>query len=153
MISVQPMQFTRLGNFAVVTRVTGPTHHYLGLRLSQGVDQGVPEVEELASSSPNDTIGPMPDQAQVVEEVLVGLDNANGRLGTDYKVKAIRYRSSDPVIKGVYTLLTESLVDHIDQSNREADGDAPPLDDETLAQIADQSFQEYDVREAADGRI
>ncbi len=30
-----------------------------------------------------------------------------------------------------------------------ADLDYPPLDDETLAQIADQSFQEFDAREAA----
>jgi hypothetical protein len=146
------MQFTMFGDFEVVTRVTGPAHHYLGLRLSQGVDQGVPEVEELASYSPTDPVVPKPDRVQVIEEVLAGLDTANGRLGTNYKVKAIRYCSSDPVIKGVYTLLTESLVEHIDRSHRRADGDIPPLDDETLAQIADQSFQEYDVREAADGR-
>ncbi len=146
------MRFTRFGDFEVVTRITGPTHHYLGLRLFQDADQGIPEVEELALSSPTDPEGPRPDPAQVVEEVLGGLEAANGRLGTNYKVKAIRYCSSDPVIKGAYTLLTESLVDHLDQSHRRAVGDSPPLDDEALAQIADQSFQEYDVREAADGR-
>ena len=32
---------------------------------------------------------------------------------------------------------------------RVSDLDYPPLDDEALAQIADQSFQEYDTRESA----
>jgi hypothetical protein len=41
------------------------------------------------------------------------------------------------------------VVDHILRRTRELDW--PPIDDETIDRIADESFLEYDLREAADG--
>ena len=41
------------------------------------------------------------------------------------------------------------VVDHILRRTRELDW--PPIDDETIDRIADESVLEYDLREAADG--
>jgi hypothetical protein len=41
------------------------------------------------------------------------------------------------------------VVDEILRRTRELDW--PPIDDETIDRIADESFLEYDLREAADG--
>jgi len=109
------MNFSKNGEFDVITRVTGPHHHYLGLVLRTDSGTALAEAEDLSPSPVNAPV----DWARVEQlrsEVSRGVGSANERLGTSYQASGIRFCSSDPPLKDVYRILTEELVQHVARS-------------------------------------
>jgi hypothetical protein len=126
------MRFSRRGDYEVVTRISGPLHHYLGLRLVRDRDNSGAAsliVEDLSPAVEGDRHGEMPGREDLTSEVLAALDAANARLGTHYGVVGIHYCSSDPDRKNVYRELAEKLIEHVDLRDRAVA--APVYRDET----------------------
>lgn len=134
------MTFSKNGDFDVVIRITGPHHHHLGLVLRIGRGPAPIEVEDL-TPGPGD--GPVESAriGQLRSEVSHGINSANERLGTNCRASRIRFCSTDRSLKDVYRILAERLVEHVERA-RDAEGE------ETINRIADESFLEYDRREA-----
>jgi hypothetical protein len=112
--------FSRNGEFDVVTRVTGPHHHYLGLVLRSDRGTALAEVEDLSASPETGSV----DLARVERlrsEVSRGIAAANEQLGTNYQASRIRFCSADPSLKDVYRTLAKHLVQHVARS-RDGDG-------------------------------
>ncbi len=106
------MNFSRSGEFDVVTRITGPHHHYLALKLQTDVDTAFVDVESFL---PDGLIGPAePSRAdEVCSEVAGGINAANERLAAHYRASRIRFGASDPPLKDVYRAMAEQLVEHV----------------------------------------
>jgi hypothetical protein len=106
------MNFSKNGDMDVVTRITGPHHHYLALQLQTDVD---PPFIDVECYSPDGLVGPAePSRAdEIRSEVSGGLDAANERLATRFRASRIRFGASDPPLKGVYRAMAERLVEHV----------------------------------------
>ena len=80
------MQFTKLGDLDVVTRITGPHHHFLGIQFSPWL--ATTPVLEVVSRDGNaiELVAPGPGEA-CYREVVDGVSEANDRLGTNYSVQ------------------------------------------------------------------
>ena len=137
------MQFTRLEDLEVVTRITGLHHHYLGLGFSQIPVPGTMVVERVSLENPEPEIEEFDSQKRLYREVMNGVSEANEHLGTHFEVCKIRYCANDPPMPGIYHRFARALVEHVSQEN----GDK----DETIDRIADEAFLEYDLFEASDG--
>ena len=114
------MRFHRVGDYEVVTRITGPDHHFLGLRLTStpGPPALMVEAIEMAPDAPYPL--KIVESDRIIEEVNRGLDRANARLGTDFHLSGIRYCSSDRFVEGIYAEMAETLVEHVAWSDRES---------------------------------
>jgi hypothetical protein len=106
------MNFSKSGELDVVTRITGPHHHYLALQLQTEVDPLFVDVEFCSADG---LIGPAePSRAdEVRSEVLKGIDAANERLATRYRASRIRFGASDPLLKDAYRAMAQRLVEHV----------------------------------------
>jgi len=108
------MHFTRIEGFDVVVRITGPTHHFLGIEFGPGTAREA-RVEDVALERSRRE-GPPPDPARsdaVRREVAAGVAAANERLGSRLGVRAIRYCTDDPATPGAYAKLAEALAERI----------------------------------------
>jgi hypothetical protein len=128
------MQFNRVGDYEVITRITGPHHHFLGLRLAPGGGASLawstnvlasemhcraPLVEAVSLSGEVRRTEVRDDFKRIVDEVTQGLCAANAHLGTDYEVAAVRYCDADPPVPGIYADLAEQLVEHLARADHE----------------------------------
>ena len=107
------MRFTKVGDLDVVTRITGPTHHLLGMALSTAPVPAAPIVERVSLARPEAEVEPFDPERDLCREVLAGVRDANDRLGTHFGVTRIRYCADDPPIPGVYHRLAQALVEHV----------------------------------------
>jgi hypothetical protein len=106
------MNFFKSGDFHVVTRITGPHHHYLALQMH--TDAG-PSIAVVECYLPDGLIGPAEPvrENDVRSEVSSGIDAANLRLMTKYRASRIRFVVADPQLKDVYREMAERLVAHV----------------------------------------
>lgn len=120
------MQFTRRGEYEVVTKVSGPLHHVLGLRFVH--DQKDPDgslvVQDLASSVSFEQAGTPPKETIVVAEVGTALDAAKQRLGIQLGISGIQYCSKDPYVTNIYHELAGRLIERV--SSGMSDGTPSP---------------------------
>jgi hypothetical protein len=105
------MQFIRVGEFLAVSRITGPRHNLLQLRLSNQ-PQGIPVCECLPP------IGqcqhePL-EESELVANVLQGVSDANSRHGTSHSVSHIRYVKNDTKPEVVYAYMALKLIEHLE---------------------------------------
>jgi hypothetical protein len=107
------MRFTKVGDLDVVTRITGPTHHLLGMALSPASMSDRPVLETVSRAYPQAEVEPFDPERDLCREVLAGVQDANDRLGTHFGVARIRYCVDDPPSPGVYHRLAEALVEHV----------------------------------------
>jgi hypothetical protein len=107
------MQFTKIGDLDILIRVTGPTHHLLGLVLSPGHGPEAPILERVSLDHPDPERERFDPERDVCREVLAGVQDANNRLGTHFVVTKIRYCADDPPVAGIYRRLAEALVEHM----------------------------------------
>lgn len=122
------MQFTRIGDLDVVTRISGPHHHFLGVGLSTRESSSTPVVERVALSTDDVTIEPLDSPSDLRREVLEAVSEANRRLGTDFKVTKIRYCADDASIPGIYGRLARYLVEHVAREHDESGAKTPRTD-------------------------
>ncbi|AMV37513.1 hypothetical protein [Planctomyces sp. SH-PL62] len=104
------MRFSRIDGLDVVTRITGPIHHFLGIEFGRGLarearvervdSEGAHHDVEVAGSTPPDSVR---------REVA----RANKRLGSKLGARVIRYCTDDPAIPGVYERLAEALAERV----------------------------------------
>lgn len=105
------MQFIKDNDFYKVARITGPTHNFLAIRMSERkcVTQVTPlpikqgEVERL-------------DGKKVLAQVLNGLDEVNHELGKEYYVSEVQFVPSDTEPSSVYGFMVCELIKQIDSN-------------------------------------
>jgi hypothetical protein len=107
------MQFTKHGDLYVVTRITGPTHHMLGLVLSPVSPSGTPIVECVSFDHSQSEVEPFDPESALCRDVLTAVQDANTRWGTNFFVTKIRYCADDPPLSGIYGFLAKALVEHL----------------------------------------
>jgi len=103
------MQYWRADEWFCVSRVTGPRHNMLRMRLSGG-SQAAPTVERLppAGSCAHAAL----DEHSLVASVLHGVADANAQLGTSLCVTHIGYVANDTKPEAVYAFLASKLIEH-----------------------------------------
>jgi len=104
------MQFIRIGEYLTVSRVTGPVHNLLQLKVTTApvapsVCEPLPSIGKQAPSLLN--------EALVVAAVAAGLSEANTRLGTSYAASHIRYVVDDSLPESIYAHLASALITHL----------------------------------------
>jgi hypothetical protein len=100
------MQYYKNDDWYEVIRITGPTHNLLGLRISDQVSDGTPDVEAIsghAAATPQ-------FESALREQVMAGVEQANAELATDFHVAAIRYLGSDTLDLATYRYLAERVI-------------------------------------------
>jgi hypothetical protein len=108
------MRFTKVGDLEVVTQITGPTHHLLGMVLEPASTPDTPILERVSIAHPRAEVEPFDPESALCREVLAGVQEANDRLGTHFGVTRIRYCADDLSVPGVYHRLAQALVEHVD---------------------------------------
>jgi hypothetical protein len=107
------MRFAKVDDLEVVTRITGPTHHLLGMVLAPASIPGTPILERVSLAHPEAEAEPFDPERDLCREVLTAVRETNDRLGTHYGVARIRYCADDPPLPGVYHRLARALVEHV----------------------------------------
>lgn len=102
------MQFIKDKDLYKVVRITGPTHNFLSIRLSE--------------TSCDIQVTPLPikqgdferlDGKKVLAQVLNGLDEVNQELGKEYFVSEVQFVPSDTESSTVYGFLVKELIKRI----------------------------------------
>lgn len=122
------MQFVRVGEYLAVSRITGPHHNLLQVRLSSGV-QEKPHCERLPPMGR--CVHERLDEEELIGRVLEGVSQANERLGTWYSVTHIRYVENDTKPEMVYGFLVLKLIEHMEsggvfQTSESSEGENEP---------------------------
>ncbi len=107
------MRFTKVGDLEIVTRITGPTHHLLGMAFTAAPAHDAPILERVSLARPQAEVEPFDPERDLCREVLAGIREANDRLGTHLGVARIRYCADDSPLPGVYHRLAQALVEHV----------------------------------------
>lgn len=102
------MQFIHDGIFHKVARISGPAHNMLSLRFTVGDDQTTPIVERLKPALDASLDGP-----RILSEAQAGVNEANQRFGTSYRIATLQYTDGDTPPESVYKLLAFSLVERL----------------------------------------
>ena len=114
------MQFHRIGEYLATSRITGPRHNLLQLRLASGSAAAI-ECEKLPPVG-SCVHEPLDEQA-LIANVLQGVAEANAELGTVYSVTHIRYVANDTKPENAYAYMAYKLV-HWLASEAEPQGSA-----------------------------
>ena len=104
------MHFVRIGEFLAASRITGPRHNLLQLRLGSGL-QADPICERLPARG-GCAREPLNESA-IVSSVLEGVAEANSRLAFNYAVTHIRYVEDDTKPEALYAYLALKLIEHL----------------------------------------
>jgi hypothetical protein len=107
------MHFGTIGPLQTVIRVTGPTHHFLGLELSCGGPETPPVLESVSCSDAGVHEEPFDPSLRVCREALEALDEVNRRRAVPFRLIRLRYCPDDGPVDGVYRLMTEALLAHL----------------------------------------
>ena len=113
------MHFVRLGEFLAASRITGPKHNLLQIRLG-GSGDGLPVCERLSATG-GCKHTPL-DEGWIIKHVLDGVAEANQQLGTTYAVSHIRYVENDTPPEVVYGFMALRIVEHLHTGGEFAPG-------------------------------
>lgn len=102
------MRFIFDGVCHKVSRITGPTHNFLSLRLEVGKGQGEIQIEKVKLSGEASL-----DEVRVVDEVLAGVEEANQCYGTSFVIVALQFVENDSGPETVYKFLALSIVERL----------------------------------------
>lgn len=108
------MNFTRVGDFLAVSRITGPKHNLLQVKLDQG-PQNAPRCEQLPAigSCRHEPL----NEPELVASILDGMSLVNMELGTGYCVTHIRYVENDTKPEAVYGSMVVDLIRHLESGD------------------------------------
>lgn len=142
------MRISDHGDDITATRISGPIHHFLGVRFTDALSpQGPPRLVDVATTSLElCTHGARPAPSTVIEDVIQGIREAKERLGMTQAIAEIRYCSSDPYVPGLYTELARSIAEY--RAGRNPGTTSEALD-EFLQEGAIERFQQLDAFETA----
>lgn len=107
------MQFYKKNNIYTITRITGSQNNILGVCFSENSSSDIKVIQwNLEDDGKIQTSGD-----QVLEQVLLGLKEANQSLGTSYRLSKIYFLPSDSAANLVYGLLIKRLIRHYHSGN------------------------------------
>ncbi len=112
------MHFTQLGEFLAASRITGPKHNLLAIRLG---GSGDPLVCDRVPAMGGCKHTPL-DEDQLIKNVLDGVAEANQQLGTTYAVSHIRYVENDTPPEVVYAFMAMRIVERLHNGGEFAQG-------------------------------
>ena len=101
------MQVSRRGEFYVVSRITGPTHNFLGLRFG-GVGDCILS-QKWVQSNFQQCVEP----ELVRREVLAAVAEANAKWSTNYTVAEVEFVGDDTPIYRAYRMLANLLIERM----------------------------------------
>lgn len=104
------MQFVQCGDYFSVSRIAGPRHNLLQLKLGEGT-QLRPACECLDAQN-HKQYEPL-CESEILAAVIDGLKKANQQFGTAYVVAQIRYIESDSKPERIYSEMTQKLIEHL----------------------------------------
>lgn len=105
------MQFTKIDEYLAVSRITGPHHNLLMVRISSG-EQGPVQCECLPPVG-SCTHEPLVE-SELIRSVIEGVSEANGRFGRNHCVTHVRYVKNDIGPETVYGFLALKIIEHIE---------------------------------------
>jgi hypothetical protein len=105
------MQFIRIGEYLAVSRITGPRHNLLQLRLASERQATAVECEKLPPVG-SCVHAPL-DEQTLIAKVLEGVALANAELGTAYSVTHIRYVANDTKPESAYAYMALKLIERL----------------------------------------
>ena len=105
------MIFSKNGEFLSVSRITGPKHNLLQVKISNG-DQQPPECTCLPPQG-NCKHDPL-DEKGLIAHVIDGIKTVNEELNTNYCVTHIRYVENDTKPEVVYGAMIIHLIRHLE---------------------------------------
>lgn len=103
------MRFCLKGEWHSVSRITGPTYNYLGVKFGADSQNLRPIVEAMRSELGDATV--LPDDVE--RQVVLGISQANKKFGTEYRAIGIRYVPTDSPSPEVYRLRAAMLVERL----------------------------------------
>ena len=104
------MQFTYDGELYKVIRVTGPSHNLLGISFANSESKSLDiEVLQIDGEKRESILAD-----NVKEQVLLGINEINEELNTNYKLKKIQFLTSDTLSEDIYKELVKELVKQIE---------------------------------------
>lgn len=101
------MNFSIVEGRHCVSRVTGPTHNFLGLRLSKLLTERVTVLKLPPVRKGGD--GRL-DEAQLQAAVIAGVEIANRECGTEWHVTEIAYIADDTPVYSQYELCARAVI-------------------------------------------
>ena len=116
------MQFTKIGDFLAASRITGPTHSLLQIKVGEGI-QDVPICEILTLKNPC-THEPL-DENMIVSEILNAVEDWNQRHGSKYVVTHIKYVQNDSKPETIYGFLASKIIEHLENGGEFVQGNLP----------------------------
>jgi hypothetical protein len=105
------VQFTRIGEFLAASRITGPTHNLLMLKLGRP-PQGRPVCEAVLSQG--GCVHEPLDEAALIASVLEGVAEANVRFGSKHSVTHIKYVANDTKPEAIYGFLALEIIKRLE---------------------------------------
>ena len=87
---------------------TGPAHNLLSLRFASGDEQITPVVERLKP-----VLNVSLDSERVLNEAQAGVNEANQRFGTSYRIASLQFADDDSPPESIYRLLAFSLIERL----------------------------------------
>ena len=105
------MQFTDRAPLYSLSRITGPTHNWLGLVIAPGPTNAEPEIEMLQLAVPAENAL---DRHEVAAQVMLGVAQACAELERAYYIEKIQYVDSDTGPVETYRQLATHLIRRID---------------------------------------
>jgi hypothetical protein len=105
------MQFVQRGNLLIATRITGPSHNFLGVELAPpGVIGSVPRAE--AVDSPSGCEGTVAAES-ILDWVTEGLAQVNSELGASYRLSRLQFVSTDTPHPHAYRMLIVAIIKRV----------------------------------------
>jgi len=111
------MQFTFDGEFYKVTRITGVSYNFLAVSFGEN-SNGLLDIKSLKI---NDKEKESIFEKSVKEQVLLGLNEINNELETNYKVEKIQFIISDTPSDIIYKNLIKEIVKYIENKKSSLD--------------------------------
>ena len=142
-VRAQNMQFTRIGEFLAASRITGPTHNLLQIKLGEGMQENpiceaLPPIGNCSHKALN--------ESELVEAVLKGVEEANKTHGTKYTITHIKYVKNDTKPEAVYEYLSLKIIEHLENGGEFVQGGVNQVRSNKRVKIA--PFGRWDAQKA-----
>lgn len=113
------MHFSRQSDYLAVSRITGPNHNLLQVRLTRDPN-AEPQIERMPAIG-SCVHAPLSDHAVLVA-VDAGIAQVNAELGTAYAIDRVRFVDDDTPPEAVYGFLVTQIIRHLHSGGEFATG-------------------------------
>ena len=105
------MIFTYDGEFYKIVKITGPSHNLLGLSFFNN-NEDIIETSIIALDEKNSKVQNI-EKKDIMQQVKLGLEEANKKFSVNYKIKKIQYLKSDTYSSEIYKELTKIIIKNL----------------------------------------